>query len=486
MTGLDQDYFVAPASKNGTTGTRVKLDKDGDAAVTIPEGSWLKTMGLYISYASAIAAIGLDYVGTKLSLSTSGLMTGSVIKYDGVEIGKVSSYAKYQLLEVEFYPATTEEALLLQRQGAEALIRSMTYTNLGTGDASPGVTTVTIEITDRFGNRDEAGLIHADRIAGAGGDDVIYVGNEELSLGDEVIGGDGYDSLWLFGGGIADLAVLSKFEGIEVVYGSEYRDEIRVNAAQVAQLTSIQGGGQAGDALSVAGEITDLRGKDIGGFTRILFTTPDATIIMDDVVLARMISGFTSTGENLIFTGSSLSDEDRFFLHMRGIDNVTHGDRTTVRADIENKTLKGTSGKNVLKGALGDDKLYGGNGNDVLAGGYGKDVFVFNSKLGTAVTDRAVNFDSISDFNMNDDTFWLDNAIFKKLGVGSASNPGKLSKAFFKIGTKAKDKNDFLLYNKSNGYLSYDADGTGTKYKAIEFAKVTKGLSLTADDFRII
>ena len=127
----------------------------------------------------------------------------------------------------------------------------------------------------------------------------------------------------------------------------------------------------------------------------------------------------------------------------------------------------------------------GGLGNDALAGGLGRDIFVFDARLGTAKTNKSVNLDTLTDFSVKDDTLWLDNAVFRKLGKGSESKPGKLNKKFLVVGDKAKDGNDYLIYNKKTGELSYDADGNGTG-QAIKFAQMQKGLALTAADFLIV
>lgn len=163
-------------------------------------------------------------------------------------------------------------------------------------------------------------------------------------------------------------------------------------------------------------------------------------------------------------------------------------------SDVQQENLRGNSHSNVIKGgqykdtfdgAEGNDILWGGYGNDALTGGSGKDVFVFNTVLGSAKTNKSKNLDKISDFKVADDTIWLDNAVFKKLGKGSEGSPGKLKKAFFTIGEEAKDRNDYLIYNKKNGKLYYDADGSGSK-AAIEFASLKKGLSMTEKDFFVI
>ncbi|WP_262030216.1 calcium-binding protein [Microvirga sp. Mcv34] len=178
-----------------------------------------------------------------------------------------------------------------------------------------------------------------------------------------------------------------------------------------------------------------------------------------------------------------------------GVKNVVaqgSGNVTLIGNALDNQ-MTGNKGRNVLEGKSGKDKLNGGNGddkldgsidNDILVGGSGKDAFKFTTKLGTSKTDRTFNFDTISDFSVKDDSIWLDNAIFKKLGSGSLKKPKQLDKSFF-VTDKAKEKNDYLAYNKKTGVLSYDADGSG-KGQAIEFAQLKKGLSLTYKDFFVI
>ncbi|MGO4839613.1 hypothetical protein AB4144_45945, partial [Rhizobiaceae sp. 2RAB30] len=113
--------------------------------------------------------------------------------------------------------------------------------------------------------------------------------------------------------------------------------------------------------------------------------------------------------------------------------------------------LIGNAGNDKLSGGTGNDRLHGGIGNDTLAGGAGNDVFVFDTALNTAT-----NRDTISDFanvTGNNDTFYLDNAIFTKLGAGAAH---ALNAAFFRVGTAAADANDYIIYNKATGALFYD------------------------------
>jgi Ca2+-binding RTX toxin-like protein len=144
-------------------------------------------------------------------------------------------------------------------------------------------------------------------------------------------------------------------------------------------------------------------------------------------------------------------------------------------------TINGRAGNDTLSGGAGRDKLYGGNGNDVLTAGTGKDAFVFNTK-----PNATTNLDKIVDFNPVDDTIWLDNAVFTKLGTsGSTTQPATLSKAYLALGSKAQDANDFVIYDKGTGKLFYDADGSG-RGAAVQIATLSKDLALTNWDFQII
>jgi Ca2+-binding RTX toxin-like protein len=143
-------------------------------------------------------------------------------------------------------------------------------------------------------------------------------------------------------------------------------------------------------------------------------------------------------------------------------------------------TLIGNAGNDTLSGGDGLDTLSGGLGNDKLTGGAKADAFVFDTKL-----NAKTNVDAISDFTRADDAIYLENLVFKKLGSGSLASPAKLNKSFFVTGAKAKDTNDYLVYDKATGALSYDADGSGAG-AAVKFAQLKKGASLAYDDFFVI
>lgn len=129
---------------------------------------------------------------------------------------------------------------------------------------------------------------------------------------------------------------------------------------------------------------------------------------------------------------------------------------------------QGTSGKDAMAGTDGNDKMYGLGGNDILIGSKGLDIFVFNTKL-----NAKTNKDSVQGFVTKEDKIWLDNKIFKKLGKGSEMKPEKLKKNFFKVGSSAGDTDDFIIFDKKKGIMSYDVDGNGSQ-KAVAFATFDK------------
>jgi Ca2+-binding RTX toxin-like protein len=150
-------------------------------------------------------------------------------------------------------------------------------------------------------------------------------------------------------------------------------------------------------------------------------------------------------------------------------DTLTGGD------GVDN--LVGDAFANVIFGRAGNDRLFGGAGKDVLSGGAGKDVFAFDTKL-SKKTSKA-HRDKIVGYKAKDDAVWLDNKAFKKLGKkGSEKKPFKLKKAFFSL-DKAKDKNDYIVFDAKKKALFYDADGSG-KGAALQIAtfdKKVKGMS---------
>ena len=153
-------------------------------------------------------------------------------------------------------------------------------------------------------------------------------------------------------------------------------------------------------------------------------------------------------------------------LESAGTDTIESSVTFTIAANVENLTLTGSSaingtgnalantitgnlGNNILKGGAGDDTLNGGLGNDTLTGGTGLDKFLFDTALGTS------NVDTLTDFNLTQDKIRLDDDIFFALSSIEAEN--FVSGA----GATALEADDFLIFNTTNNFLYYDADGSG-------------------------
>lgn len=133
--------------------------------------------------------------------------------------------------------------------------------------------------------------------------------------------------------------------------------------------------------------------------------------------------------------------------------------------------LIGDDGKDTLQGGGGNDFLMGGSGNDILKGGKGADQFVF-----AEVDKGMLGVDKILDFKPGKDSIVFD--LNDAIGL-------KLNKGEFRIGNKAKDSDDHVIYDPKKGMLYFDGDGKGGD-PAIAFAKIGKNLNLSHKDFDIL
>lgn len=138
-----------------------------------------------------------------------------------------------------------------------------------------------------------------------------------------------------------------------------------------------------------------------------------------------------------------------------------------------NNSVTGNAAANFIDGGAGHDVLNGGSGNNTLTGGSGIDYFQFRV---------AGHVDTITDFNVVDDTIKLDKKVFS---VFTNPLPSPIAPGQFITGTQALDANDFIVYDKTTGVVFYDADGNGTG-EAVQFISVTPGLALTNADFHVI
>lgn len=202
-----------------------------------------------------------------------------------------------------------------------------------------------------------------------------------------------------------------------------------------------------------------------------------------DNTAANLLRGLAGNDAYIVGAGDTIAEtvtggidtviSDAINLNLNLYANVERA----VAAGSAGLNLTGTAAANVLTGNTGHNVIAGGRGNDVLTGGAGMDAFVFNSAL-SATTNR----DVIRDFIAADDTIRLENAVFKSLGAAGALAPSK----FWASATGlAHDATDRIIYNKTTGVLSYDADGNGAG-AAVAFAVLTAKPVISAADFLVV
>jgi len=370
---------------------------------------------------------------------------------------------------------------------AAGVVASLVNAAVNTGEAA-GDTYNSIErLTGSAFNDELTGTNGANTLLGGDGNDRLYGLNGDDTLG----GGDGNDLLrggagadYLSGGAGSDTASYEAatagvtvslanpaintgeaagdtFSSIENLYGSAFNDGLNGNAgANVIRardgndaLKGYAGNddlyGDGGNDLLIGGEGAD----DLHGGSG----TDTATYYQATTgVVASLANSAINTGEAAGDTYDS-------------VENIT--------GSAHDDSVYGNNAANVVDGGAGDDVLKGYAGNDTLKGGADDDIFVFNTAL-----NAATNVDTITDFNVADDTIWLDNSVFTALSAGALA-----ASAFKDIALGAVDVNDRILYHSGTGDLFYDADGSNAVFSAVKFATLTGSPNaLSSTDFFVI
>ena len=141
------------------------------------------------------------------------------------------------------------------------------------------------------------------------------------------------------------------------------------------------------------------------------------------------------------------------------------GDALEATGNAAGNTLTGNPADNRLAGEGGDDVLRGGEGSDTLTGGEGADTFTFDT-----IVDHGT--DTITDFTPGQDKIALSSTVFGKLEGQWFAQAGQTTSA-----TRVIQDGDTLYF---------DADGSGTSYEAVAFARLPQGVQLSAGDLTVI
>jgi serralysin len=181
-----------------------------------------------------------------------------------------------------------------------------------------------------------------------------------------------------------------------------------------------------------------------------------------------------------VVANGTLLDYERAAMHgirMRVTDSAGNSREETLTVNLTDAVdaFTGSTRGDSILGTAGDDVINGKGGKDRLTGSTGRDTFVFD----TPVKKGQVPF--VTDFNRDEDQLVFKASAFKNKLV----NKGKTLPAKFFSLDKPKDGNDFFIYSKKKGVVSYDPDGAGAK-KGIEVVKVKPGTKLGAADFEFI
>jgi Ca2+-binding RTX toxin-like protein len=342
-----------------------------------------------------------------------------------------------------------------------------------------------INLTGNDWNNTIVGNEAANGINGGNGDDVLNGagGNDVINAGagaDNLNGGDGNDNL--DGGtgndvlnGDAGADILSGGDGIDALNGGDDNDTL--SGGEGADNLN---GGNGNDSLDGGNGDDVMQGG--GGADVMNGGAGNDTYYIDDVN-DQVVDG---AGVDTVYLGVSY-DVSR----LGTIENITGIGAVdiTLTGNAFNNVLTGNDGANILIGGAGNDVLYGGagndrihgqEGNDILAGGTGRDIFVFDK-----APHKTRNVDRIVDYNVRDDSIYLENKYFKVTPAGSLSNPKQMASKYFYKGAKAHDRDDRIIYDQKKGILYYDSDGTGSS-AAVKIATLDKKLGMTAKDFFVI
>jgi serralysin len=346
LTNLSIDHLNGDLVRTVAQQT-VFIDAGGDAVVQA-DGP---IMNLSVDFGLSAAAtdhVGIDTTGPHITLS-GAIAEGVEILYDGTKIGTISGFHLYGM-DIDFVTGVTSAQV-------GDLIHTLTYTNSSDPAAilardiginlnvglDDGVFTSSTILVAPVGVKFNA--VGVDSLIGSGADDLFAITENRLDIGDTLDGGGGNDTLQLVGdGGYFDLTHFAMFKQIEVIKGGSGQDAIIINAEQLADIQSIDGGtgSQSNeiDALYLDGTSIDLTGKAIVNMEYISLQTDNAVVTLNDKALALHMNGY---GQNtkLILNGGTFTAQERRMLHDHGITTIKDAEKTDVDAPPQVSGLNG-------------------------------------------------------------------------------------------------------------------------------------------------
>lgn len=306
------------------------------------------------------------------------------------------------------------------------------------------------------------------------GDQYIYIGGRMLNADSFIVDGirSGLNSIYDNGNDELIDPVLSDYD---IYYGGRGNDKLEGGSDSEFML-----GGYGNDDIKGMGGIDRLfgnAGNDVlnggsggdflyGGSGNDIYTIDN----INDLITENSNEGTDKINSNITYSLSK-NLENLSLIGTSVINGTGNELSNVISGNSSANQLNGGAGNDSLNGNAGNDILIGGIGSNVLIGGSGKDYFRFNN---------ANHTDTINDYSVIDDTIQLISIVFSSLNT-----KGILPAEQFKIGTKALDNNDYIIYNQSTGGLFYDVDGNGA-VSALTIAVIGVGLNMTNADIVII
>ena len=331
------------------------------------------------------------------------------------------------------------------------------------------------------------GTANVDDVFGAGGSDILNgLGGDDRLFGEEgtdtLDGGTGADTMYGGAGNDTYTCDIAGDQALETIAGAAGGIDTVLSATTRTLGFNVENLTLTGDALNGVGNTlaNTLTGNYLGNF---LFSGND--------LLADTMIG--NGGNDAYYVNSALD----IIVEVAG-DNLDRV-RTSVSynltagAQVEILETQNVAGATVIHlfgnefgqtvaGNAANNSIDGRLGNDILTGNAGLDVFLFSTAL-----NATTNLDKITDFNVADDSIGLDINIAGFAGIPVVS--GHIDAASFKANATgvATDTSDRIIYNTTNGFISYDSDGNGLA-AAVRFAQLTNAVKpvLTELDFLVI
>jgi Ca2+-binding RTX toxin-like protein len=296
-----------------------------------------------------------------------------------------------------------------------------------------------------------------DTLSGGGGNDIIDGGADN----DVMSGGAGNDIYYV--DNVLDSVVEGVAAGSDFIYTTvNYTLAANTERLFLSGTGNINGTGRNGQVDVLTGNsgnniLNGLTGNDVmrGGQGNDTYYVDSASDLVEEATNA----GTDAIKSTVTFT-MSLNTERLYLIGTAAIDGT------------------GLAGKNdLIVGNGAANTINGLTGNDTLTGGLGADTFLFNSVL-----NGITNHDTITDFNVINDSIQLENSIFTAL-----TTTGTLAANLFQdLSLGVQDGSEVIIYDRVNGDLYYDTNGAGVAGGLVLFADVTNNTALTSADFIVI